>query len=241
MTLTGTTCVVTGASSGIGRALVVRLAAEAARVWAVGRNEAALRGLVGEADAGRVEAIMADLERHESIDGLADRILGAGEAIDVLAHAAGALVIGPVDGISADDVERQFRVNLVAPILLTQRLLPALRERRGQILFMNSLAAHRGDPDNAVYAAAKAGLKTFADGLRAQVNADGVRVITVHIGRTATPMQVGMHEIEGRPYRPELLLQPDDVVGVVVVALTLPPTGELTDINLRPMAKLPAL
>jgi NAD(P)-dependent dehydrogenase (short-subunit alcohol dehydrogenase family) len=241
MTLIGDTCVVTGASSGIGRALVLRLAADAARVWAVGRNEAELRALVGEAEPGRVEPIVADLERHDGIDALVNRILGAGEAIDLLAHAAGALALGPVDGISPADVERQCRVNLVAPILLTQRLLPALKERQGQIVFVNSLAAHRGDPNNAVYAATKAGLKTFADGLRAQVNADGMRVITVHVGRTATPLQVSMHGIEGREYRPELLLQPDDVVGVVLMALTLPPNGELTDINLRPMAKLPAL
>jgi short-subunit dehydrogenase len=241
MTLSGTTCVVTGASSGIGRALALSLADDGAQVWAIGRNEAGLRSLVEEAASGRINRILADLEQGDEVESAVREILSHTDRIGVLAHIAGALALGPVEAISRADVHRLCRVNLVAPVLLTQLLMHAVKRQRGQILFMNSLAAHRADANSAIYAATKAGLKTFADGVRAEVNADGVRVITVHTGRTATPLQVGMHEIEGRPYRPELLLQPNDVVDVVLAALTLPPNGELTDVNLRPMAKLPAL
>ena len=79
----------------------------------------------------------------------------------------------------------------------------------------------------------------LADGLRDDVNRDGVSVISVYTGRTATPMQVFVHEHEARPYRPEMLLRPEDVVDVVLAALSVPPSGEVTDVSVRPIPKLP--
>jgi len=76
---------------------------------------------------------------------------------------------------------------------------------------------------------------------RDEVNSDGVRVISVYAGRVATPMQESVHEYEERPYRPELLVQPEDVVHVVLAALAVPATSEVTDVSIRPMSKLPPL
>lgn len=72
------------------------------------------------------------------------------------------------------------------------------------------------------YAAAKHGLRAVADSLRAEVNSDGVRVLSVLLGRTATPMQAALAAQEGRAHRPELLVQPEDVASVVGCALVLP-------------------
>jgi NADP-dependent 3-hydroxy acid dehydrogenase YdfG len=107
------------------------------------------------------------------------------------------------------------------------------------VVFINSSAGLRASANNALYAATKHGLKAVADGLREEVNRDRVRVITVYAGRTDTPMQVSIHEHEARQYRPELLLRPEDVVDVVLAALSVPPSGEVTDVNVRPIAKLP--
>jgi hypothetical protein len=87
-----------------------------------------------------------------------------------------------------------------------------------------------------------AGLIDESDAIRNQttansvINRHGVRVLSVYLGRTATEMQERIYQMEGKPYRPELLLQPDDVVSVVVNALS-PRTAEVTDISIRPMIK----
>jgi NADP-dependent 3-hydroxy acid dehydrogenase YdfG len=73
--------------------------------------------------------------------------------------------------------------------------------------------------------------------LRQEVNEQGIRVLCVYPGRTATSRQERLYAKEGKPYRPELLLQPEDIATMVVAALSLPRTAEVTDINIRPMLK----
>jgi NADP-dependent 3-hydroxy acid dehydrogenase YdfG len=87
------------------------------------------------------------------------------------------------------------------------------------------------------YAATKHALRAVADSLREEINDRGVRVLSVFLGRTASRMQEAIHQKEGRPYRPETLLQPSDVASMVIAALTLPRTAEVTDIHIRPMSK----
>ena len=87
------------------------------------------------------------------------------------------------------------------------------------------------------YAATKHALKAVADSLREEVNADGVRVISVYPGQTASPMQKALYEIEKKAYFPGKLMQPEDVAAVVVNALSLRRTAEVTDICVRPMKK----
>jgi NADP-dependent 3-hydroxy acid dehydrogenase YdfG len=71
-----------------------------------------------------------------------------------------------------------------------------------------------------------------------EVNANGVRVLSAFLGRTATPMQAAIHEVESRAYHPELLMQPEDVAAVVINALSLPRSAEVTDIRIRPLRKM---
>jgi NADP-dependent 3-hydroxy acid dehydrogenase YdfG len=238
--LTGQTCVVTGATSGIGRGLAVAFAAKGARVWAVSRTRERLEALAAEARSlpGEVVPVVADLESENDVHEVSRRLLARSEGVDVLIHSAGAIELGSLEMARGDDFDRLYRVNLRAPFLLTQDLLGALRRARGQVVFINSSAGLRASSLNVLYAATKHGLKAIADGLRDEVNADGIRVISVYPGRTATAMQQFVHEHEGREYHPELLLQPSDVVDVVLDALAMPASGEITDVSVRPMAKL---
>jgi NADP-dependent 3-hydroxy acid dehydrogenase YdfG len=236
----GRICVVTGASSGIGEALTVALARSGARVWAIGRRRNRLDALVDEVagSTGEVVPLVADLERAEDVASAGEEIVSHSDRIDVLVHGAGAITLGALDSVSAADFDRQYRVNLRAPVMLTQALLSALKHAEGQIVFINSSAGLRASANNVLYAATKHGLKAIADGLREEVNPDRVRVISVYTGRTATPMQVSVHEHEDRLYRPELLLRPEDVVEVVLAALSVPASGEVTDVSVRPIARL---
>jgi NADP-dependent 3-hydroxy acid dehydrogenase YdfG len=230
--------VVTGASSGIGRATALGLARAGGRVWAVGRNRGRLDALGAEAGhEGAIVTVVADLENDDELRSIASSVLAETDRVDVLVHSAGAIAIGPLEAVTAADLDREYRVNLRAPYELTRALLPALRRAQGQLVFVNSSAALRASANNASYAATKAGLKALADAVRADVNRDGVRVLTLYVGRTATPMQETVHEHEGKPYRPELLLRPEDVAEVVVSSLSMPRSGEVTDLSIRPLSK----
>jgi NAD(P)-dependent dehydrogenase (short-subunit alcohol dehydrogenase family) len=133
----------------------------------------------------------------------------------------------------------QYRTNVHAPYLLTQALLPLLRRQQGQVVFINSSVGLIARGQVGPYAATKHALKAIADSFREEVNAEGLRVLSVYLGRTASPMQAKIHAMEGKAYHPEYLLQPSDVAAVVLNALCLPRTAEVTDISIRPMRKPP--
>jgi len=112
-----------------------------------------------------------------------------------------------------------------------------IKSRRGQIVFVNSSVGLIARANVGQYAATKHALKAIADSLREEVNADGVRVLSIFPGRTATPMQELVHKMEGRVYQPERFTQPEDIAQVVINTLALPRTAEVTDISIRPFRK----
>jgi NADP-dependent 3-hydroxy acid dehydrogenase YdfG len=232
------TCVVTGASSGIGRAIAIALASAGASVCAVARRIDELELTSRRANgAGQFALYEADLAGDRDVQGLSKSLLAREGDIDVLVHSAGTISVGGFETASVGDLDRQFATNVRAPYRLTQALLPTLRANRGQIVFINSSAGLTARANVAQYAATKHALKAIADSLREEVNPDGVRVVSVYPGRTATPLQAELHAVEGKPYAPERLMQPEDVASVVVNALTVPRSTEVTDLVVRPMVK----
>lgn len=235
----GQLALVTGASSGIGRAIARELAQRGARIWAVGRRLAALNAALDAAGDARVRCFETDLASDDGLGELG-RALDATDALDLLVHCAGILYLGRFDALTARQFDEQYRVNLRAPLEITQRALPALRRQQGQVVFVNSTAGLKAAADAVQYSATKFGLRALADGLRDQVNPEGIRVLSVFAGRTATPMQAAIHANEGRTWAPEKLLRPEDVAASVLGALTLPRTAEVYEISVRPMARLGA-
>ncbi len=233
--------VVTGASSGIGKAMALGLAAQGAVVCLLGRRPDELEAVAKQArkHSAKAHCYRADLERDDDIRDIAARLEREMPGVDVLVHSAGTIAHGSVESAPVKDFDCQYRTNVRAPYALTQALLPMLRSHQGQVVFMNSSVGLRAPAGVGQYAATKHALKAMADSLRDEVNAHGVRVLSVYLGRTATPMQAAVHEMEGREYHPERLMQPEDVVTLVLSALTLPRTAEVTDISIRPMQKLP--
>ena len=173
MKLAGAVCLVTGASSGIGRATAAALTARGARVIALGRDAERLAG-VGERQV-----------VHDLVEPLAEEL----GPVDVLVNNAG---IG-----ETDDVQRLVAVNLVAPILLTRALLPGMLERgRGHVVNVASIAGFVGPRGEAVYAATKGGLIAFSESLRYELRGTGVGVTLVAPGVIATEF----FERRGTPY-----------------------------------------
>lgn len=236
--LAGRVAVVTGASSGIGRAVALALSRHGAQLCLVGRNPITLAETVDAArQFAKATSFQIDLTVEENFQPLLRHLEETGR-LDILIHSAGAIRHGLMEDARMEDFDLQYATNVRAPYLLTQRLLPFLTTARGQIVFINSsvaLAAKR--PEMGQYGATKHALKAIADSLREEVNPKGIRVLTLYLGRTATPMQKAVHQQERRVYQPERLLQPEDIASVVVQALMLPSTAEVTDISIRPMSK----
>jgi NADP-dependent 3-hydroxy acid dehydrogenase YdfG len=230
--------VVTGASSGIGRAVALALAAEGARLHLVGRDAGRLSAVASLAgDAPAVTTHRADLAREADLTALGARLLAEVDNVDILVHAAGVYGRGPVAEAPLADLDAQYRVNLRAPFALTQALVPLLRGG-GHVVFVNSTAGVRAAAGVGSYAATKHGLRALADALREELGPLGVRVLSVFVGRTATPMQRAIHGLEGRPWDPARLLQPEDVAACVLHAVGMPRTAEVTELTVRPFRRL---
>lgn len=232
----GRMAVVTGASSGIGRAIATELAARGASLCLLGRRPEALGDVAPDlAEGARKLIYQVDLSASEQIESFAARLARDGGQADMLVHSAGVISVGALESASIADLDWQMNINLRAPYLLTKALLPALKSRRGQIVFINSSAGVCAVPGSGQYSATKHALKAVADSLRAEVDGQ-VRVLSVFTGTTATPMQASLHAAKGRAYNPEKLIQPEDVASLVVHALSLPRRIEVTALSMRPAA-----
>jgi PAS domain S-box-containing protein len=239
---TGRTAIVTGGSSGIGKAIAMTLAANGADLCLIGRNERSLIQLARRfMGPNRVRVYRCDLLIPEQIETFAADFRRDFDSLDFLIHCAAVIALGPTQMNPVDTLDLQFGTNVRAPYILTQAFLPMLRSSEGQIVFINSTAGLSAEANVGQYAATKHALKAITDSLRQEVNSDGIRVLSVFNGRTASPMQAAVHASEGRTYCPEKLIQPDDIASVVLHALSLPKTAEITDVQIRPFAKLSAI
>ena len=220
--------VITGASSGIGRAIADDLGVAGFRLHLLGRREEALCA-AGEGHTARV----CELVDEDQLRATAAALLDSGP-IDLLIHSAGVVTLGSLGESPIEDLDLNYAVNVRAPVLLTQLLLPRLVERRGQVVFINSGAGLSARAQWGHYAAGKHALRAVADALRDEVRAAGVRVMTCYPGRTATPMQARVRALEGQPYEPSDYASPADVARVVCEALALPRSAEVTELKVRP-------
>ena len=231
--------VVTGASSGIGKAIALGLVTEGVKVCLVGRSLERLEAVTSQIKQFSKQILFykADLNIDVDIHSLALNIQKDFGAIDILVHSAGTISTGNMEQVSIEDFDHQYRINVRAAYLLTQAFMPLLKLKFGQVVFINSSAGLTARAGVAQYAATKHALKAIADSLREEVKSDRIRVISIYPGSTATPMQAAIFNREKRVYVPEKLMQPEDVASVVINVLILPRTAEVTDISFRPLDK----
>lgn len=234
--LAGQTALITGATGGIGRAVSRFLGALGVALCLTAPSEEALASVQSDLRRGKSHAIPADFTDERQVRGLAALVEKKCGAVHVLVHCAGCLSVGPVESAPVDELDRQYYVNVRAPYLLTQLLLPALRRNAGQVVFVNSSIVFHPRAGLSQYGATKHALRGLADALRDEVNKSGIRVITIYPGRTASKMQRCLCEVERRAYHPERLSQPEDVASAIVAALQMPRTTDVLDLVLRPTA-----
>ena len=237
----GQVALVTGASSGVGKAIALELAARGLSLALVGRDREALEKVAASIsqDGSVIRCYQADLTSDAELAAFSAALLDEFGQVDVVIHSAGVFAMGKLEIAPIAEFDRQFNCNVRAPYALTQLLLPSLIKQQGQIVFINSTAGLNAGAGVSQYAATKHALKAVADSLRQEVNPLGVRVLSVYLGRTATPMQEAICKQEGRPYDPACFIQPADVATSVVHALGLPRNAEIIDLTIRPMKPLP--
>lgn len=238
-TLKNQLAVVTGASSGIGKVIALALAGLGVEVCLVARTREALERVAEQVRniGGRGHVCGADLTSDEDIQYLARKINQDFGRVNVLVLCGGAIFHGPLERAPLAEFDMMYRANLRGHYALTQALLPLLRAQKGQIVFINSSAGLRSPATVGQFSATQHAFRAVADSLRDEVNADGIRVLSVYPGRTATPRMAALFQKEGKSYRPELLLQPEDIASMVTQSLCLARTAEVTDITIRPMMK----
>lgn len=186
---------VTGASSGLGRAAAERLAGAGARLIAHGRDEAALADLAARTGA---VPLAADLALPGEADRLAQAALAVHGRLDVVVSNAGQGWAGQFADMPPGDLDRLIAVNLAAPVRLTRAVLPAmLAAGRGYLAFVGSIAGRTGVAGEALYAATKAGLDTFAESLRFELSGHGIGVGVFVPGVVDTPF----FDRRGRAYQ----------------------------------------
>jgi NADP-dependent 3-hydroxy acid dehydrogenase YdfG len=230
---------VTGATSGIGRAIALALVGQGARAGLIGRDANTLENVLQLArnDSPHSQMYRADLTREEEIRSLVADVDRDFARVDILVHCAGAISHGEHANASVSELDALYAANVRGPYLLTQLALPLLRVGPGQIVFVNSSSGLKARARAGQFSATQHAMKAIADSLRDEVNADGIRVLSVFPGRTATPRTEKLFHEEGKAYRPELLMQPEDVATMVIHAINLPRSAEVTEIAMRPLYK----
>lgn len=217
---------ITGASKGIGRAIAESLAGTHDLLLG-GRDEEALASLAAELPSARpwpveltddaaLAAAVADIDR-----------------LDVLVHSAGISRLGALTEVTAADWRESYEVNVVAVVELTRLLLPALRAAEGHVVLINSGSGLKANPRWGAYAASKFALRAYSDVLRAEEEPNGLRVTSVHPGRTATDMQKSVRDFEGGAYVPEKYMRPESVAAVVRAAVDTPRDAHVHEIVIR--------
>lgn len=231
--------IVTGAGSGIGKAIALALGAYGAVVGLVGRTQSKLEASATAFDKNRPDPVifLTDLTIDEQQDTLKADIESRFGQVDILVLCAGEIAHGPTESAPVEEFDKLYRANVRANYRLVQTLLPMLRKGPGQIVFINSSMGLSARPNAGQYAATQHALRAFSDALRAEVNSDAIRVLSVYPGRVATPRQKSLYQRNQEDYMPQLLLQPEDIASVVLNALVLPRTAEVTEISIRPLAK----
>ena len=218
----GVRAFLTGASSGIGRALALRMGREGARLALVARREEALQALADEIRGAGGEALV--LPCDVALRGPCEEACARAEewlgGVDLLVNNAGYGRHRRFVDHDTDDIERMLRVNTLGAIYCTKALLPGMLDRgRGWIVFMASVAGKIASPDESAYAASKFALVGLASALSLEVEDAGVHVLTVCPGVIRTPFFDDEALSRMPPVALRQMVEPETLVDAIVAAL----------------------
>jgi NADP-dependent 3-hydroxy acid dehydrogenase YdfG len=241
--LDGRVALVTGASSGIGEATAMHLAAEGASVALVARRHDRLVELANriEAEGGQALPIEADLSDHGTVEALVGQVAGQFDGLHILINNAGVMLLGPVDGANVEEWRRMIDINLLGLLYCTREALPVIRESGGgHIVNVSSVAGRQATLGAAVYNMTKWGVTGFSEALRQEALHSNIRVACVEPGFVDTELQ-GHNEHPmvvkaTEKMREEIgdLLEAEDIARAILYAVTQPDHVAVNEVLVRP-------
>ena len=231
--LAGRAALVSGASSGIGRAVALALAGAGARVALLARRAEPLAAAAKECGAGAL-AIPSDVTDAAAVArAIAQACAAFGELPDILVNNAGIFEPAPLARMTEGEFRGTLAVNLVAPFVLLRAVLPRMLERRsGHVVTIGSVADRQAFPGSGAYGASKAGARMMHEVLRAEVRGTGVRATLVSPASVATPIWEDVDPAVVRTPAKEAMLAAGDVARAVLYAVTQPPTVNVDELRL---------
>ena len=232
----GKSAVITGGSTGIGRALAILLGARGTRVMICGRHRTELDDALSDLKERGIDAngIVADVSRPSEVETLfemADDWMGP---LDLLVNNAG---LSAADAASTDieTINYVVSTNLLGTMYCTHHALERMRRRRsGTIVNVGSMSADIHEQGSSVYVATKSGMQGFSVALRKEVSQDGIRVVLVEPGSAGTDMNENSPEKQREEEAKAAMMKAEDVALVILGALSMPPRADVVEIAVRP-------
>ncbi len=178
---------ISGASTGIGRAAAVHMARKGHAVWAGVRSQKSFDD-VRKLNVQGLRPVSLDVTDEKSINGCVSEIKKTSGILHALVNNAGIVVGGPIEAVTMEDWRHQFEVNVFGQIRVTQLCLPMLRESKGRIVNISSIAGKISSPFMGPYCASKFALEGISDSLRREVRRHGIQVSIVEPGPIDTPI-----------------------------------------------------
>lgn len=240
--LAGRVALVTGASSGIGEAAAVALAAAGATVAVSARRVERLQELVRKIEAmgTRALALPGDIADEKVATHVVGETVRQFGRLDILVNSAGIIQAGNVENADIDEWRRVFEVNLFGSLCTCKAAIPHMRALgRGDIINISSTSARRAANRFLSYSASKFSLNAMTEGLRQVVCTEGIRVCVIEPGATATEVSEGISD----PKQRELIrahinkggaMQPEDVAAAIMFVVTLPANVNIPQMQIRP-------
>jgi NAD(P)-dependent dehydrogenase (short-subunit alcohol dehydrogenase family) len=212
---------ITGGSSGIGLAIAKMLREEGFALTLASRTAEKVEAAAAELGA---HAIAADVSKPEDCARVVEEHVAREGGLDLLVNSAGIGIAGRVEDIQLKHLDRQLAINLRGLVLVTQAAIPHLRDTKGWVVNLASIAGTQPVPILPIYAASKAAVISLTHSLNADLDDDGVRAIAICPGFVDTPMA----DFSGLPG--EEMIQPEDCAEVVRMCLRLSPRARVPQV-----------
>lgn len=234
MKLKDQVAIVTGAGRGIGRAVALAFGREGAAVALAARTASELEGVADQIRraSGRALAVPTDVTREESVAALVEKVLAQLKRVDILVTAAGVATFAPLLDTKPEEWDRMMAVNVRGVFLACRAVLPPMmRQRRGTIINIVSVAAKRAIPGGAAYTASKHAVLGLTQVLAEEMRPHGLRVGALSPGAVDTAL---WDAVPNPPDRSRML-RPEDVAEAALLMASLPPGASLEDLTLLPI------
>ena len=235
--VSGRRVLVTGGTTGIGRATVAMFAKQGAHVLTFGRHQKSLDDSLADAAGGsaRVDGLIADVASKEDMDRVFDAVDERLGGIDLLVTCA-AIGAEPLHEMAEDDWRQVIETNLVGTLAAARRAIPRMAAQGGgHLILVGSISVDIKKPGESVYAATKAGIQAFAETLHKEVADKNIKVSVIQPGSVATPMQECRDDEKAQAIADQEMLYADEVAEAILFTASRSGRADIVNLRIEPV------